>query len=928
MSVQAWNTTVMNDLAKTSSANGLRIACVLAAVTCMVVAVGCTREHYRRQADREVYALVDCASTDPRWPMDDYTIQPDPASRFYDPNNPNCPPMPPDDSTSHRYMECVDCKKGWPHWHDHGNTPHVENPSWMSYLPMDEDGVVFLDRDGVVQAARLHSRDYQKALEDLYGSALSVTFQRYRFDSQFFGGNSTFYDTSGRLRGGRSDLSSDTSLVVNKLLAPGTDLAVGMANSLMWKFAGADTLDANTLLDFSILQPLLRTAGREVVLENLTAYERALLAEIRDFERFRSEFHIGVIGGSRGFPSGGYWGLLRSQVEISNQISNVAALQDSLDRLEAGYESGKESLLSVEETRQDLYAGQSRLLSLKAQYENTLELFLMALGLPPNLEMRFDDNSLDRFKLIDPEITETRNKLEVALGPLRDRDIVELPDDFRDQSSAIRAECEPLLEMVERDLRILLDVLPQRSKDLELLSSREEFERGEVDSRVGDVADLNRRVVERFADFYGPEFPVVNDLVGRLLKTDDSQTWFEDYKKRQTDKIGLGAELVRTTLEIESFEKDPEAFTASVNAIALQEQKASRPAVDVQLPDDERQELDGTDEAEIKTPKEVLADLAGLLSSQLLEMSLVQAQARLDAVTLVPVELAPQEAFEVARTHRRDWMNARADLVDSWRQVEVVANALESDVDVKVAGSLDTVGNNPINFRSTTGQLSVGLVFDAPLSRMLERNGYRETLIDYQQARRKFYAFEDGIDQSLRNIIRTIRLNQLDFEITRQSVFIAAKRVDKARIDLEAPTTGTRGTSGTRDLLTGLNSLLTAQNRFLRAWVDYEVLRMDLDLDLGTMELDDRGMWIDPGAITGDTIGTEDPRVIPLPPEEIPPGTEVTPPKPESVQSRPLGPPLPLLATTVPDSEAQHAAYVERAPDPPEVRSISLPTVR
>ena len=33
---------------------------------------------------------------------------------MYDPFDPDCEPMPPDDPASHRYMECVDCKKGSP----------------------------------------------------------------------------------------------------------------------------------------------------------------------------------------------------------------------------------------------------------------------------------------------------------------------------------------------------------------------------------------------------------------------------------------------------------------------------------------------------------------------------------------------------------------------------------------------------------------------------------------------------------------------------------------------------------------------------------------------------------------------------------------------------------------------------------------------
>ena len=900
----------------------------------MVTAMGCSREHYRRQADKEVHALVDCASTDPRWPVDEFTIQPDPASRFFDPDNADCPPMPPDDPTSHEYMECVDCKRGWPHWHDQGDTPYVENPSWMSYLPMDEDGVVILDREGVVRTARIHSLNYQRELENLYVSALDVTFQRFRFDSQFFGGNSTFYTADGHLRSGSSDsrLTTDTDLEMRRLFAPGGELVVGVANSLVWQFAGPDSYGANTLLDFSLVQPLLRAGGREVVLENLTADERAFLAEIRDFERFRRQFHIGVIGGSGGSRAGGYWALLRSKIEISNQKSNIAALLDSVDFLQEGYEAGKEQLQSVEQARQRLYRGQSTLLSQKASYDNSLELFMVSLGLPPDLDLRFDDNSLERFNLRDPAITGTRDRAEAALDPLRNPAIAELPDDFRDQTAGLRRDCEPLLDMVERDLQALVDVLPRRSKDLELLSSRDEFKREEVDSRVADVAELNRRVVERFADFYGPEFPVVNELIAQLLTTEEDLKWFEKYKLRQLNTTGLGAEIGLTLLEIESFEKDPEASTDLANAAALQKRAANRLNVEAELPVMERQELDQPDENETMTPKEVLADLMGLLSSQLLELSLVQAQARLDTVTLVPIELAPDKAFGIARTHRRDWMNARAELVDTWRQIEVRANALESSVDVTFSGDMGTTDNDPLRFRAATGRLRVGMQFDAPLTRTAERNAYRRALISYQQARRNFYAFEDGLNQSLRDLLRTMRRSQLDFEITRQSVFIAVTRVDVARIDQEKPASsgsGARSTNLTRDLLDALEALLAAQNSLLGAWVDYEVLRMNLDLDLGTMELDDRGMWIDPGTITDETIGAEGLEAIPTPPIAIPPGMELTPPEPESVQAPPVEPRVPLLEEApLSDRDAHLAVYFERAPDPPEVTSISLPTAR
>jgi len=60
--------------------------------------------------------------------------------------------------------------------------------------------------------------------------------------------------------------------------------------------------------------------------------------------------------------------------------------------------------------------------------------------------------------------------------------------------------------------------------------------------------------------------------------------------------------------------------------------------------------------------------------------------------------------------------------------------------------------------------------------------------------------------------------------------------------------------------------LLSAQNDFLATWVDNEAQRLNLDLDLGTMRLDDRGMWIDTGMIgTADGSREETPEEVPAP---------------------------------------------------------------
>ena len=183
-------------------------------------------------------------------------------------------------------------------------------------------------------------------------------------------------------------------------------------------------------------------------------------------------------------------------------------------------------------------------------------------------------------------------------------------------------------------------------------------------------------------------------------------------------------------------------------------------------------------------------------------------------------------------------------------------------MDVVFSGDMTTKGDHPLRFRGTTGRLRVGLEFDAPLTRLVERNDYREALINYQQARRSYYAYEDLVNQNLRATLRVMSQDQLDFEIQRMAVHIAADRVNQAWLALnEPPRPGEQGSSNlgptaARDLVDALSGLLDTQDTILNIWVENESRRMTLDLNLGTMRLDDRGMWVDPAEIPFDEDNT------------------------------------------------------------------------
>ena len=792
-----------------------------------VALAGCTRAHYRRQADRETYNAVECATSNPRYALTDYTIEPQPTSRMYDPFNPDCEPMPPDDPESHELMHCVSGMRGWKHWHRYGDTPYAENPDWRRHLPLDENGVLTLDRRGAVEMSLLQSREFQQALEELYLAALSVTFERFRFDTQFFGTNALSFLADGPARsanGSQSVLRNDNTLRAQKLFATGSELVVGLANSLVWQFAGPDQYTANTLLNFSLVQPLLRAAGRAVVLELLTDAERAMLANIRQMEQFRRGFYLQVVAGRSpgpgpssqrvGTPSmtsppsaaGGLIGLLRQQITIRNQRTLVQGLRRSVPEQELRFEAGwLKDKFELELIRQALYDAESQLVQLESDYNDRLDLYKITLGLPPNLDVRIADRLLAQFDLISPELLEleeTIRALRLDLHPTRPLS----PDSLARLAAlgkAVRAQLKALPEDFDR----LEQALPHRRGDLLLLSRREEVREGTVEAAPYSVSELERRV---FGDKPGlkpglkPEARLgLRDEFARYVATN------------------LGPNLA----EIERLEKQAREQPPGPQPPAIEERF--------------RQDI-------VSTLEFLLADVSRL--------QLFQIQARLDAIAWVPIDLAPEEALGIARENRPDWMNARADLVDSWRQIEVTANALQSDLSLTFSGDINTTGNNPVRFRSSTGRLQVGAEFDAPLTRVAERNAYRAAQIAYQRARRNYYAFEDRVDQVLRSSLRDVRATQLDFELRRVAVWLAAQQVDLTRLSVAAPPRpgqkeGPGGINTGRNLVQALQGLANAQNNLMSAWVDTEVQRMNLDFDLGTMQLDDNGMWIDPGPI-------------------------------------------------------------------------------
>ncbi len=188
-------------------------------------------------------------------------------------------------------------------------------------------------------------------------------------------------------------------------------------------------------------------------------------------------------------------------------------------------------------------------------------------------------------------------------------------------------------------------------------------------------------------------------------------------------------------------------------------------------------------------------------------------------------------------------------MVDAWRLIHFAANDLESALDIVFSGDIANVGENPFRLRDTNGRLRVGIEFDSPTSRLAERNVYRESIIQYQQARRSYYQFVDQINQGLRATLRQSRLNEINLELRREAVFVAIAQVDLVRLRLTEPPkpgeTASFNNTTARDLVQALGDLLSAQNDLLSVWVNNRVQRLQLELQLGVMLVDSEGIRVD-----------------------------------------------------------------------------------
>jgi hypothetical protein len=870
---------------------------------------GCTRAFYRDAADKEVNDILNEKDKYAQWKIEQYHVYPDPRSRFADPTNPDHPPMPVDDEAAYKlnphpqapgragvgmvwgtaYLEMV---KAWDAQNREERAAEEEKakkitgqdlviggPNDFRTGPIKgffdepfhaERAGFLLTLDQSVELGVINSPIYQNFREELYEAALPVTAARFSFAYQWAATENAVREWAGPLSavGPDNSWSLGSNVGFTKLFSTGALLTLGFANNTVFNFTGPNHFISASTINLSMVQPLLAGGGRAVTLEPLTLSERTLLYGIRAYARFREQFYLNVAMGAP-LPSdlasasgintanpiatlaavglastdvaGGFVSYLSTvyrEVDMAVDKKWVYDLGTAIKLFEGLQEGGQVAPLQVDQVRSTLLQAQNTVLTDLQFFTNAVDQFKEVLGLPANLPLLLDDASCRA-------ITRQLDRYYEVIG------------DSDQAYKLIEAQ-----EKLEPDkLRAFLR--EQYTKNL--LVQGTNFQKKlpaswEVWSKMKDN-DITARLAKLRADR--------NELLD--LKTDLGM-------KGQT----LSAEQERT-LESADFEYDVGSLEKDLRFYEGKPWENEKPEKRATVRTKAFRLVAYSAEIVGVWARNDRFNRVGELWPPLLGAPLDD----LDLLTTDP-DKAQEKAVQAALAARVDLMNARAQVVDAWRQIRVTANALMGvfNVGYNLEAQTNPVGTKPFAFGTPLTDNQLTLNFQLPLNRLAQRNAYRTALINYQVARRSLMTLEDNIAVSVRFDVRQLQLFAANYRIQKKVLQSLYSQVENALEVIVAPAdpdnlkqTGTTGQANaaalTNQYLTALQSLNGAQTKMYDIWLSYQATRMQLYLDLERLPLDNRGVWIDEqgnAAAEPRPAGSNEPLGPPRPVNEPRPG--------------------------------------------------------
>jgi len=329
-----------------------------------------------------------------------------------------------------------------------------------------------------VALATAQNRDYQTQKEALYKSALSLTGERYKYALKWFGTiDGTYTDNKSS---GVDDVELNTSGGISKqLLLDGAIVNTSLAIDWVRFLTGDPRTSLGSVLSGDLTIPLLGAGAGRVARENLTQAERNVLYQIRTFNRYRQTFVVSIIND--------YYSVLRQKDAVTNAKNNYDTQVESKKRLDELGKAGRVARINVDEAEQSLLGAQNAWVTAQQSYEQALDQFKIRLSLPTDADIELEPNELEALKtayeagVSDPNYSEDQ-AIETAL--VRRLDLANTKDEVDDAARKVELAADGL--GVQLNLVGSLDVTSPDSTSDEF--TRLQFHRGIY--TLGAQADL------------------------------------------------------------------------------------------------------------------------------------------------------------------------------------------------------------------------------------------------------------------------------------------------------------------------------------------------------------------------------------------------------------------------------------------------------
>jgi len=303
---------------------------------------GCSTDHYRKSADKEVYGIVDQVEQSIFQRDFNFSINTPYSSRS------------PEDILS---QEIISDRQ-------------------------QPDEMVVTIEDALKLAVE-HSREYQTEKENVYLTALSLTGERYEFGPQFFANASGSHD---RTADGEQIGSTSSGIGLTQFLKTGGSLSMSLANDLLRYYTGDPRRSAVSTMSVNLVQPLLRGAGPNVATEGLKQAERNVIYAIRSYSQFQRQFAVDIVVD--------FFALLRNKDQLRNAYEDYKRRLETIEYTQARGEAGILSQLEVDEARSEEQTAKNNYIVAATTYLNNLDRFKIRLGLPLTTKLRLDDKAL------------------------------------------------------------------------------------------------------------------------------------------------------------------------------------------------------------------------------------------------------------------------------------------------------------------------------------------------------------------------------------------------------------------------------------------------------------------------------------------------------------------------------------------------------